>query len=150
MVETTAPMSMGRVLSVFYAEGPFLRHPALRRRAERVRDHLTVFLDTEAERWLLPDELALVEAERQLDPAGAVARVTGAAALVSVLPGFLDEAWLLTDPSDAAVQVELVTSLAAWMVQRDFVDAREMEVALLEVAAKVEAARAALALRYRA
>lgn len=147
MVDTTAPLSMGAALSAFYAEAPQLRHPALRARALRVVDHLAVYLDTEAEAALLPDELVLVEAERQLDPAGAVARVTGPAALVAALPGFLEEAWLLPRTADALVQLDLVDALADWLVCTGVVDARQMEVSFVELAAMHAQARAVLAAR---
>ncbi|MDD9207574.1 hypothetical protein PU560_14045 [Georgenia sp. 10Sc9-8] len=145
MAEITPPLSTAQVLTSFYSEARSLRHPTVRPRVATVREHLEVYLDTEAEQWLLPDEQALVDAERQMDPAGAVARVTGPEALVAVLPGFLDEAWLLPLPSDARAQLRLVTELVDWLLQTGTVDGGAMACSILEIDTVVRRARKRLA-----
>ncbi|KAE8764428.1 hypothetical protein [Georgenia thermotolerans] len=135
MEPTTVPVSAAAAISGFFAHDRVLRRPGVRDTAAFVRRHLETYLDTEAERWLGPDDRVLVAAEREVDPAGAVARVTGPAVLVAALPGFLDPAWLL--PARAArVQLLLVAELLGWLERTGLVDG---------MAYPVLAARAALA-----
>src|SRR5690606_27978220 len=110
-----APESTAQILTEFFRAVERRANPAVRAHAGTVRTHLDVYLDTEAERMLTPDELALVEAERQLDPVAAVARVTGAEALVAALPGFVDGPWLLPTRAAARAQIKLVEILVAWL-----------------------------------
>ncbi|MFC4555592.1 hypothetical protein [Georgenia faecalis] len=115
MDDTTVPVSMAQALEAFFADAAMSDHPATRARIIAVRRHLDVFLDTEAERALVPDERILVEAEREIDPVAAVARVAPPEALIAALPGFLEDAWLLPAQADARVQVRVVAQLAEWV-----------------------------------
>lgn len=141
MDETRVPLSTAQAIDAWYATAPLLRHPALRARALRVRGHLETYLDTEAERWLTSAELTLVEAERQLDPADAVSRVTGPEALVATLPGFVDRDWLMPMARDARVQLRVVAELVRWLVATGLVDRNEMSCSVLEIEARLHAAR---------
>ncbi|MFH5823899.1 hypothetical protein [Georgenia sp. AZ-5] len=142
MDDTTPPVSAAEVIADFFARSSLLRHPATRARARRVRAHLETYLDTEAERFLTRPERALVDAERQLDPAGAVVRVTGPEALVATLPGFVDRAWLMPAEHDARVQLLVVAEVARWAVARGLVDRHEMACAVLELEARLDDATA--------
>lgn len=133
------------MLTVFFRAVEARANQAVRAHAGAVRAHLDVYLDTEAERMLTPDELALVEAERQLDPVAAVARVTGAEALVAALPGFVDAAWLLPSRAAARAQIKVVELLVAWLEESRRVDRGEMACFLLEVVAACRRARSLLA-----
>ncbi|WP_127131429.1 hypothetical protein [Georgenia sp. SYP-B2076] len=150
MDETMVPLSAAQVIGAFYASSALLRHPALRSRARRVRGHLEVYLDTEAERWLTSNELTLVEAERQVDPADAVARVTGPEALVATLPGFVDRDWLMPTVPEARVQLRVVAELVRWLVATGLVDRHEMACSVLEIEVRLDLASAWLDERARA
>lgn len=140
MDNQAVPLSAERVLDVFYARTPILRHPSMFARGRRVRAHLETYLDTEAERWLTDGERILVEAERQVDPAGAVARVTGPDALLATLPGFLDPEWLMPGLHQGRAQLVVVASLAAWLVSSGLVDRAEASCSVIEVDVRLEAA----------
>ncbi|WP_341358553.1 hypothetical protein V5H98_12245 [Georgenia sp. M64] len=140
----TVPLSAEQVIGVFWARSRLLQHPALHARGRLVRRHLDVYLDTEAEQWLTTPERALVEAERQLDPAGAVARVTGPEALVAALPGFVDAEWLLPSVADAHAQLLVVDSLVRWLIASGTVDAGEMSCSVLEIETRLAQAAAGL------
>lgn len=132
MDEPTVPLSAAAAIDAYWTSSTALRHPPWRDAGTRVRAHLDTYLDTEAERYLTTGERALVDAERQLDPAGAVARVTGPEALVAALPGFLDPAWMLFG-EDARAQVLVVDGLVRWLVVQGLVEQEGMSCYLLEV-----------------
>ncbi|MHB1065197.1 MAG: hypothetical protein ACYC1Z_12040 [Georgenia sp.] len=140
MDETPRP-SAAALLAAFFARSPVLAHPSVRGHAGEVRRHLEVYLDTDYERFLTPSELVLAGAERELDPAGAVARVTDAEALVAGLPGFVDDAWLMPGVPRARAQLFLVLRLVEWLVGAGHVDRTEMACFLLDVEAAVVRAR---------
>ncbi len=116
------PVSAAAAIRGFFAHTPALHRPGVRETAASVRRHLETYLDTEAERWLSPADRILVEAEREVDPAGAVARVTGPAVLVAALPGFLDPAWLMPTVAGARVQLLVVSALVRWLETTGLVD----------------------------
>jgi hypothetical protein len=141
MDNQAVPLAAERVLDVFYARTPILRHPSMFTRGRLVRAHLETYLDTEAERWLTDGERTLVEAERQVDPAGAVARVTGPEALLAALPGFLDPEWTMPGVHQARAQLIVVACLAEWLVSAGLVDRAEMSCSVIEVDVRLERAR---------
>lgn len=143
MDETPRP-SAADVLAAFFTRSPIIAHPSVRGHAGEVRRHLEVYLDTEYESFLTDPELVLVAAERELDPAGAVARVTDAEALVAGLPGFVDDAWLMPSVPRARAQLFLVVRLVEWLVAAGHVSRDEMACFLLEVEAAVLRARRGL------
>ena len=122
MEPTTVPVSAAAAISGFFAHARVLRRPDVRDTVAFVRRHLETYLDTEAERWLGPDDRVLVAAEREVDPAGAVARVTGPAVLVAALPGFLDPAWLIPTAPAARIQLLVVAELVRWLEHTGLVD----------------------------
>ncbi|PFG40867.1 hypothetical protein ATJ97_3408 [Georgenia soli] len=140
MDNQAVPVSAEQVLAVFYARTPILRHPSMFVRARRVRTHLETYLDTEAEQWLTDAERTLVEAERQIDPAGAVGRVTGPEALLATLPGFVDPEWMMPGVHQARAQLVVVASLVRWLVESGLVDRAEMSCSVLEVQTRLELA----------
>jgi len=141
MDNQAVPVSTEQVLDVFYERTPILRHPSMFVRGRRVRTHLETYLDTEAENWLTDPERTLVEAERQIDPAGAVSRVTGPEALLATLPGFVDPEWMMPGVHQARAQLVVVASLTHWLVEAGLVDRTEMSCSVLEVQARLELAR---------
>ncbi|MEE6272949.1 hypothetical protein [Georgenia wangjunii] len=145
MNDSRAPESTARVLAEFFSAVDARANRVVRAHAGAVQQHLDVYLDTEAERVLTTDELALVEAERQIDPVAAVARVTGPEALVAALPGFVDAAWLLPAQTAARAQVRLVEALVAWLEENRHVDRHAMACFLLEVDAACRRARSLIA-----
>jgi hypothetical protein len=140
MDNQAVPVSAEQVLDVFYARTPILRHPSMFVRGRRVRAHLETYLDTEAEHWLTDAERTLVEAERQIDPAGAVSRVTGPEALLATLPGFIDPEWMMPGVHQARAQLVVVAALTRWLVETGLVDRTEMSCSVLEVQTRLELA----------
>lgn len=116
--DARVPESGAHVLASFFSWAQETVHPSLRARLPRVRAHLLTYLDTEAETWLTPDELVLVNAERQLEPLDAVVRVTGMEVVVAALPGFCHTAWLLPAHHDARAQLRVVSALRHWVAER--------------------------------
>ena len=134
MEPTTVPVSAAAAIRGFYAHATVLHRAGVRERAAVVRRHLETYLDTEAERWLGPADRVLVEAEREVDPAGAVARVTGPAVLVAALPGFLDPAWLMPTVAGARVQLLVVAELVRWLQVTGLVDGMAYPVLAVQAA----------------
>lgn len=118
--DARVPVSAAQIVEEFFAWASTTTHPAIRSRAAAVYRHLRTYIDTEAEGQLTPDEVVLVAAERQLEPSDAVLRVTGAEALIAVLPGFCHPAWLLPAAADARAQLRLVTALRQWVDERGY------------------------------
>lgn len=142
--DAQVPVSAAHILTSFFAAAPIVSHPAIRARVPRVHQHLRTYVDTEAEHQLTPDELALVAAERQLEPADAVLRVTGAEALVAVLPGFCHVAWLLPVTADARAQLRVVTALRHWVGDAGYLDGLDANCLLYAVDDAVRQAQAVL------
>lgn len=144
MDDDHVPISAGQLLASFLSDAPAAGHPAIRARMPRVRAHLLTYLDTEAERYLTTGELALLHAERQLEPLDAVLRVTGAEALLAALPGFCHPAWLLPSVGDARAQLRVVSGLRHWLAQTEELYGLDIACLTLEVDAAVRRARAVL------
>lgn len=142
--DARVPVSAAQVVEEFFASSPALSHPTIRSRAARVHQHLRTYVDTEAEDQLTVDELTLVAAERQLEPADAVLRVTDAEVLVAVLPGFCHPAWLLPSTSDARAQLRVVTALRNWVAEHGYLDAVAAACLLLSVDDAVRRAQVVL------
>ena len=90
-------------------------------------------------------ERALLAAERQLEPHGAVARTMSPESLLAALPEFLRPGWAMADAFDAGSQVRVVAAFRSWLLEWRVIDAAEMEPSLLELDAAVQAARRRLA-----
>ncbi|HLT84239.1 MAG TPA: hypothetical protein VKZ83_08415 [Phototrophicaceae bacterium] len=138
------PVSAAQLLAAFFTTAPVTNHPAIRARMPRVREHLLTYLDTEAEQCLTTDELALLHAERQIEPLDAVLRVVGAEALLAALPGFCHPAWLLPSVADARAQLRVVTGLRYWLAESEGLAGLDIGCLALEVDAAVRRARAVL------
>jgi hypothetical protein len=136
--------SIDQVLDAFGRDDSIARHPATTRRSADTRTRLLAYLATDAERVLLPDEQALLTAERQFAPDGAFTRVFGADVLVATLPAFLEPAWLPRHPYDARAQVRFVELLCDWVVAHGLIDAGEMSCIIYGVLDSAREARAAL------
>jgi hypothetical protein len=137
--------SIEEILAAFAREVSITRHPATQRRVAEARQRLDRFLDTDAESALTPDERALLTAERQFTPAGALARVLGAPTLLRALPTFLAPAWLPSHPLDAKAQVRFVELLTDRVVADRRVALAEAATGSRAVAEAARSVRAALA-----
>ena len=117
MRSSPVPISAAALIALFFADGNVVGHPTILPRVGRIRHHLETYLDTEGPRYLTYDDLVLLDAQLQLDPAGAVARIGGASLLLSALPGFCQTAWLLPDTADARAQLWVVLALRDRIIQ---------------------------------
>ncbi len=144
MFESLDSPSIDQILEAFGRHDSIARHPATSRRSADTRTRLVAYLATDAARVLLPDERALLAAERQFAPDGAFNRVFGAQVLVAALPGFLEPGWLPRHVYDARAQVRFVELLCDWIVANGLVDAGEMSCIIYGVLDSARAARRSL------
>ena len=103
---------------------------------------LDAYLDTvEATPWIGPHDAALLQAERQFAPRGALLRLFGLEGLVSCLPGVLSPQWLSPVPSARRAQIALTGRLLEYLRRRGLVDLREIACAFYEARQAVYDAR---------
>ncbi|MDF1703372.1 MAG: hypothetical protein P1U38_01210 [Aeromicrobium sp.] len=91
--------------------------------------------------WIGPHYAALLQAERQFAPKGAVLRLFGLEGLVFCLPGFLEPEWLSPVPSERRAQIALTGRLLDHLRRRDLIDFREIACAFYEARQAVHDAR---------
>ncbi|MBC7633000.1 hypothetical protein [Aeromicrobium sp.] len=110
-------------------------------RIRRTEVRLRAFLENEGERGLVPADLALLAAERQIQPADAFCRLMHADDLVFVLFAFVEEPWLEREILDRRMQLALVEKLVARLLLRGLVDREEVICPLLDLRNRLDVAR---------
>lgn len=115
-----------------------------RRRIESAERQLRQCLESDGPRSLTDGDKALLEVERQFDPAGAFARTMHADDLIFVLAGYVSEPWLLDDRLDRAAQLSFADSLADLILGRGLVNRHECACPLLELRGGIRRAKIAL------
>lgn len=113
----TVPLSAEAVLTDYFTRAPHLRHPSLRGRAPRLQAAITAHLEVHGAAHLRDDELFLLEAERQLEPQGAVVRTMGPVSLLAALAELLRTLPWPADLREASARLHLLTGLRAWIVE---------------------------------
>lgn len=103
------------------------------RRIEEVERRLRVCSESEAERILIASDLAVLAAERQFDPDGAVARVMHADDLVFILAIFVQSDWQPSDPMQRRVQLRVTEQLAGYLVRRRLIDRSSLACPLIDI-----------------
>lgn len=103
---------------------------------------LDAYLDTvDATPWIGPHCAALLQAERQFAPRGALLRLFGLEGLVFCLPGFLSQEWLSPVASERRSQVALTGRLLDHLRRRGLIDVGEIACAFHEARQAVFDAR---------
>lgn len=113
----TVPLSAEALLTDYFTRAPHLRHPSLRGRAPRLQAAITAHLEARGAAHLRNDELFLFEAERQLEPHGAVVRTMGPVSLLTALTELLRTLPWPADVREASARLHLLTGLRAWIVE---------------------------------
>ncbi|MEG9225663.1 hypothetical protein [Aeromicrobium sp. Sec7.5] len=103
---------------------------------------LDAYLDTvDATEWIGSHYAALLQAERQFAPRGALLRLFGLEGLVFCLPGFLSPEWLSPVASERRSQIALTGRLLDHLRRRGLVDVHEIACAFYEARQAVFDAR---------
>lgn len=146
---TESRPTITRILREFF-DSQLAGTTGLRRsRIEAVELRLRECVEAEGDRILVSSDLAILAAERQLEPTGAVARLMHADDLVFVLSLYLGEPWLEHDPVDLRLQIRLVERLTARLLANGLVSGDELACPLYEIEGALGRARRALTVRER-
>ncbi|WAP52520.1 hypothetical protein OL239_04530 [Arthrobacter sp. ATA002] len=122
--------SIDSILDSFFASSCIGKQIPTCVRYLRVAAQLRAYLETEGHRILCPDDAALLDLERSLDPDLAFARLFGAEVLAYTLRGFLEPEWLLPDLQDRRTQVSLTPRLIQWLCNNHLLDPRRDRAAI--------------------
>jgi hypothetical protein len=109
-----------------------------RHRIEVVEERLRACAEAEAERILVTQDLLLLAAEREFDPAGAVARVMHAEDLIFILSIFATAPWLPDDPVQCRKQLQLTDALTGHVLARGLVNQQGLICPLLDIRARID------------
>jgi hypothetical protein len=115
-----------------------------RTRIVLVEQRLRECLEAEAERILVTADLQILAAERQFQPAGAVARTMHADDLVFILSLFVRDPWLPDDPVQRGTQLRLADALTGHLLLYRLVDFDGLSCPLLEIRGGIDLEKAAL------
>ncbi|GAA1732719.1 hypothetical protein [Aeromicrobium alkaliterrae] len=115
------------VIERFFAiEAARVTHRTVRTYASVV-DRLDTFLSSvDVAPFIGEHYAALLEAERQFAPQGALLRLFGLEGLVYCLPGFLEPQWLAQVPSERRAQIALTGRLLDYLRRRGLIDLQEV------------------------
>ena len=119
-----AQENVDTILSSFFTFTCAGRQIPTRARYLRVEVQLRRYLEAEGAAVLGPEDAALLELERGLEPDAAFARLFGASELAHALTGFLRQEWLLPDLQDRRTQVSLTPRLIQWLCNCHLLDPR--------------------------
>ena len=137
----TARRTIDEILQPFFAAQANGKKGLTLRRIQEVERHLRLCGESEAERVLIASDLAVLAAERQFDPDGAVARVMHADDLVFILAIFVQPDWQPSDPVQRRVQLRITEQLAWNLVRRRLVDRSSLACPLIDIENAIERGR---------
>src|SRR5690554_4262994 len=138
---TTARHTINEILQPFFASQSASKKGLTLRRIYDVEVLLRRCIETEAERILVTADLAVLAAERQFDPEGAVARVMHADDLIFILTIFVQDEWQPSDPIQRRVQLRITEQLTAHMVRRRLVDRSSLACPIVDIEIGVQRGR---------
>jgi hypothetical protein len=138
---TTARHTIDEVLQPFFAAQTAGKKGLTLRRIQEVERHLRSCSETEAERVLIASDLAVLAAERQFGPEGAVARVMHADDLIFILAIFVQPEWQPVDPVQRRVQLRITEQLTAHLVRRRLVDRSSLACPIIDIEVGVQRGR---------
>ena len=140
--DTTQRLEPLDIVERFFAIEAARVTPRTVRTYAEVVARLDAYLDTvDPTRWIGPHYAALLQAERQFAPRGALLRLFGLEGLVFCLPGFLSPEWLSPVPSERRAQIALTGRLLEYLRRRGLIDFREIACAFYEARQAVHDAR---------
>lgn len=140
--DTTHELAPLAVVERFFAIEAARVTPRTVRTYSQVVTRLDTYLDTiDATPWVGPHYAALLQAERQFAPRGALLRLFGLEGLVFCLPGFLSPEWLSSVPSERRAQIALTGRLLEYLRRRELIDFRGIACAFYEARQAVFDAR---------
>jgi hypothetical protein len=138
---TTARRTIDEILQPFFAALAHGKKGLTLRRIQEVERHLRQCGESEAERVLIASDLAVLAAERQFDPDGAVARVMHADDLVFILAIFVQPDWQPSDPVQRRMQLRITEQLALNLVRRRLIDRSSLACPLIDIEIGIERGR---------
>lgn len=140
--DTTQRLEPLDIVERFFAIEAARVTPRTVRTYAEVVARLDAYLDTvDPTPWIGPHYTALLQAERQFAPRGALLRLFGLEGLVFCLPGFLSPEWLSPVPSERRAQIALTGRLLEYLRRRGLIDFREIACAFYEARQAVHDAR---------
>ena len=130
---TTTRRTIDEILLPFFAAQANGKKGLTLRRIQEVERHLRLCGESEAERVLIASDLAVLAAERQFNPDGALARVMHGDDLVFILAIFVRHDWQPPDPVQRRVQLRITEQLAGYLVRRRLVDRSSLACPLIDI-----------------
>ena len=122
--------SIDSIIDSFFASSCIGKQIPTGVRYLRVAAHLRSYLEAEGPRVLNPEDAALLDLERLLEPESAFVRLFDAEVLAYTLRGFLEPEWLLPDLQDRRTQVSLTPRLIQWLCNNHLLDPRRDRAAI--------------------
>jgi hypothetical protein len=105
----------------------------------RIDAHLRLFLETRGRECLTAENARWLAFEHQFQPYGAFCRLLHADALLTALPDFLEDSWLMPHGIDCRVQLSQSSRLVHWLVGNRLVDYRRHRQDLVRFGAALDA-----------
>lgn len=139
---TTARHTINEILQPFFASQTSGKKGLTLRRIQGVEVQLRLCIEAEAERILVTSDLAVLAAERQFNPDGAVARVMHADDLIFILSIFVQPEWQPSDLVQRRVQLRITEQLVGNLVRRRLIDRSSFACPILDIEFGVQRGRA--------
>ena len=142
----TSPMksrpTIDQILNDFFQAQLHRTRGENRQRIETVRRLLLQSLETDGERVLVDEDLALLEVERAFNPTNAFARTMHADDLLVFLPAFVTAPWLAEDLTLREKQIWICDALVKHLGASGLLGDDDYSCFFLEAQARVQGARA--------
>ena len=140
----TADSTIDQILGRFFAARLDGKKGVSRRRIEEVEEQLRACIEAEADRILVTSDLLLLAAEREFNPAGAVARVMHAEDLIFILSIFVEPQWQPTNQTQRQTQLRMTEWLTGYLLRSRLVDRDGLCCPLLDIEGGISRGRAEL------